>query len=750
MKKLILSTTLFLFVLSIDIAQEFPIAIGNWSETYPSTAFYDGKYFTTFLDKRTGSSAYGFYGKFTQADGTVLPTEYELVDPIYNLSFMHEVCWGEANYIFVWSRTTSGWDRDAYAVLISPEGIPQTSIFEISIGNTEDPAFLQAAWDGEKYIAIWQEGLPNNGAIIRGQFIDADGSLIGSNFSIRPPDLAASVSQIYPDVIYNGTNYLVVWDDNRNGNRDVYAQFIDTDGNLIGDDISITTHSADQQLVQLAFGGDNYYAVWADERQSSNDDAIFGQLIGFDGTLIGENTVISPVANSEGRTWPSVAASNSEYLVAWDQDWLDSKSTVGNKNYDTQKYQAAGIPVPKPALWYDIYARKISFSGEYLSDETAICTADFHQQDCNVASDGSDFLVTWSDSRNNNEYYDIYGYLLEGSEVPLSIEFSEDTLFFITLDDCTIGKSFQIINPNSEDVLVDSALFYSTGGIYWEIETPAPNFPISVPANGSIEMNIVIPLPVENKFEMKEAILDSLIIRSMEVDLIMPLYIGDELANILTGQGLSFEPDSLFITNINQILDEETITIQNPHVNPITLISMEFSAFNYGYWFYSCPVNLAYEMSSFEEIDIHISHPIIVEKKQKTNKYLDIDTLFIETSVTTYSYPIHFYTEVVDSMLTSVDENIIRNDVFSIFPNPASKQAVISLDLKEKNIVNISISNLEGKLVKQFSPLEYNTGQHKVKWNLKTNDGYQAKPGIYFCHIVSGNTSTIFKLIITN
>jgi len=121
--------------------------------------------------------------------------------------------------------------------------------------------------------------------------------------------------------------------------------------------------------------------------------------------MLGENLVISPQTNSEGRTWPDVAASNGEYLVAWDQEWLEyKKGTDDPDEMEALKYEAAGVEFYRPTVWYDIYARKISFQGELASEEMAICTADYHQQDCDVISDGEDFLVSWSDSRNSNQY----------------------------------------------------------------------------------------------------------------------------------------------------------------------------------------------------------------------------------------------------------------------------------------------------------------------------------------------------------
>nr|NQU91743.1 hypothetical protein [Bacteroidota bacterium] len=241
----------FVMIASIMLAQEFPIATGSYSTTYPSSAYANGKYFTSFLDKRTGSSNYGFYAKFVEPGGVVLPEDYKLVDPIYYLSFMHELVWGDTNYVFAWARGVAGYNYNAYAMMISGDGEPQTGMVRVSIGNSASAAFEEVAFDGENYLVVWQEGMPNSGSVIRAQFVSQDCQLAGINFSIRPGALGVDDDQIYPDIVFDGEKYLVVWDDNRSGSRDIYGQFVDTEGNLIGDDIVITSHGADQLLVQV-------------------------------------------------------------------------------------------------------------------------------------------------------------------------------------------------------------------------------------------------------------------------------------------------------------------------------------------------------------------------------------------------------------------------------------------------------------------------------------------------------------------
>lgn len=217
MKNLILLLLTF-FCVGV-MAQEFPIATGNYSQTYPSAVYANDIYYNTLLDKSSGSYNYGFHGRFIETDGNVLPQDIEIIPPISYLSFMHEIIRGQSDYLFVWSRGVNIYDRDAYGRLVGDDGYPAGSLIPLSIGNQESASFVEAAFDGENYLVVWQEGLPNNGAVIRAQFLSGDGQPMGNNFSIRPDGMGSNVAQIYPDIEFNGEHYLVVWDDNRNGNR---------------------------------------------------------------------------------------------------------------------------------------------------------------------------------------------------------------------------------------------------------------------------------------------------------------------------------------------------------------------------------------------------------------------------------------------------------------------------------------------------------------------------------------------------
>ncbi len=425
---------ILLLLLSIPISLfggEFLISGGAFSHTYPVVSFGHENYQVTWVDKRTGSYNYGFWGRMIDSNGNLVGEENEIVGSYSNLSFMPDIETDGTNYLFAWTRyRSSSGPGDVYGILISQTGTPIGTKFRISLGNTINASFPNIAWDGTNYLVVWQLGFPSQDPIIQGQFISSTGLLVGNNFTIRPSSIPSTANQIYPAVAFSGTNYLVVWDDDRidGDDRNIYGQFVGTDGSLIGDGFSISVETNDQMLVDLAFSGTNFLAVWKDGRYDVYDESIFGQLISPDGTLIGGNFAIGDTSVDEENSWPSVASSGNSFLVSWDQA-ITVKDETQPSFSKRLMMQQAGVEYTRPTIWWDVYAQKVSLTGDLIDNNIPICTEVYHQSDSYIASDGDDYLVVWDDSRNGNQYSVIYGSIVADSiQVSITEEVNNNSI----------------------------------------------------------------------------------------------------------------------------------------------------------------------------------------------------------------------------------------------------------------------------------------------------------------------------------
>ena len=113
----------------------------------------------------------------------------------------------------------------------------------------------------------------------------------------------------------------------------------------------------------------------------------------------------------------------------------------------------------------------------------------------------------------------------------------------------------------------------------------------------------------------------------------------------------------------------------------------------------------------------------------------------------------HFSTIVVkQSHLKTIVKDIDTNntDVLKIYPNPIHQSAQIMYKVNAPSMVNISIYNIVGKMVKVMVNKEVNEGSHIIYWDRTTEDGTYAPYGIYICRmLLDGNKSVVKKLILS-
>src|SRR5262249_16276814 len=125
-----------------------------------------------------------------------------------------------------------------------------------------------AAFDGTNYLMVWRSGsTADTQNDIIGQFVGRSGALVGSTIFVSTVAGRKDLS-VPGSLLFDGTNYLVVWRDDRVSNDpNIYGQLITTVGSLLGGEIAITTQGDEQREAVASFDGSNYLIVWL-SRQS--------------------------------------------------------------------------------------------------------------------------------------------------------------------------------------------------------------------------------------------------------------------------------------------------------------------------------------------------------------------------------------------------------------------------------------------------------------------------------------------------
>ncbi len=125
-----------------------------------------------------------------------------------------------------------------------------------------------------------------------------------------------SFDQLWPSVAFDGTNYLVVWQNKSSGSSwDIYGARVTPSGAVLDPyGIAICTAAYGQGSPSVAFGGGFYLVVWQVYR--SGWAGIYGARVAQSGAVLDPYGFVISYA-PYGQSSPSVAFDDTNYLVVW-------------------------------------------------------------------------------------------------------------------------------------------------------------------------------------------------------------------------------------------------------------------------------------------------------------------------------------------------------------------------------------------------------------------------------------------------
>jgi hypothetical protein len=219
-------------------------------------------------------------------------------------------------------------------------------------------------------------GFPDHGRRTTGDGLDDGEFLIDTSITY----VGAPRAQAYPAIAFDGTNFLVTWEDCRGGPySDIYAARVTPQGTVLDTSgIPVSTATSRQGYPAIAFDGASFLVAWEDSRNGMYSD-IYAARVTPQGTVLDPSGI--PVSTAAyGQYVPAIAFDGANFLVTW---------------------QGSGSSP-------DIYAARVTPQGTVL-DPTGIpvSTATYDQLYPAVAFDGANFLVAWQDNRSGS-YSDIY------------------------------------------------------------------------------------------------------------------------------------------------------------------------------------------------------------------------------------------------------------------------------------------------------------------------------------------------------
>ncbi len=196
--------------------------------------------------------------------------------------------------------------------------------------------------------------------------------------------------QTYPSVIFNGTDYIAVWSDQRLGNYYIKTTRITPSGTVPDSSYWVGSASTqDEDSPDLAYDGQRSLCVWSEEYVG-----VRGRFINDSGQP--EDTVLTVAPFTvTSYTSPVLASDGNNYLVVWYE-----RSSAGD---------------------WDIFGQLVSPQGTAVGGQIPIATGANAQYDADVLFDGVNYFVVWRETTNYiyGQRIDINGNLI-GSSIPVS------------------------------------------------------------------------------------------------------------------------------------------------------------------------------------------------------------------------------------------------------------------------------------------------------------------------------------------
>jgi hypothetical protein len=386
-----------------ELQSSFPLAAAEDAEERPAISFDGTNYLVVWEAEAASFGPVRVRGARVSTQGTVLDPLGKTLTPQDQRYVRPDLTFDGTNYLLAYESGDIETPGPITAVRVSKSGALVGAAFPVGASGARWPA---AAFDGANFRVSWSDGqlktarVKSNGQVldapavtvsndasavesaiavggsqalvvwsgapsvsISGRRLVANGTTVGSRFQIsRGPNPQGDSA-----IAFDGTNYLVAWEDLRRGTSDIYVGRVTPQGQrLDGAGIPVPSgRGTSMRYPQLAFNGQRYLLTWLDG--SAAQAGVTGALIDPSGAIVADGIKIRRSVNLQST--PKLASNGSEFLVAW------TESRGGPNRVYARRVSAAGVPVG-------------ATTGFRVNAATGVLPA--------VGFDGSNYVVAWS------------------------------------------------------------------------------------------------------------------------------------------------------------------------------------------------------------------------------------------------------------------------------------------------------------------------------------------------------------------
>jgi len=364
-----------------------------------------------FVDDRTGIGFVYGHGTFVDAEGTrtAVPSRFDdgaialvvpsdvvasatypaVIDPIIGTEYGIDTpiagpAGGSQNepsvaalgtgWLVVWTedRASVGGGTDIWGTRVASDGSVTDPYGLVISSGTFNQRHPEVASRGSEALVVWEDTRASAPGFrdIWGARVGTDGVPIETNGF---PIAVAAWDQRDPDVAWNGTDYLVVWQDGRFGGADdIFGNLVTSGGGVTDTSgASIVTTTGYQRAPQVASNGTDFFVAWQDERAGFNKPDVYGVRVLANGMPQTTNGIV--VSNGmPDQLDPAVAALGTGYIAVWTD------------------YRNVGTTGP------EIWGARVDSSG-VVQDASGflVATENGSEHAPRIASNGSNYVVSF-------------------------------------------------------------------------------------------------------------------------------------------------------------------------------------------------------------------------------------------------------------------------------------------------------------------------------------------------------------------
>ena len=211
------------------------------------------------------------------------------------------------------TEVCDGVDNDCNGVVddnatFVPEGVEPVRISSPD-WSYADPSGL--AFGGESYVAVYTGG--------QGKRVLSAG-LTPAGEKVPPGDI--KLTDVEADsfggpLVWIGDRYGAVWQDRRYDNYEIFFTLLNDKGEKVIPDVRLTNAWGFSLYPSIGWNGTEFIVVWQDERDANNVYNVYAQRVSVDGVPVGFNIPLTDDLTGTGNEAPWVAVGDTSIAVAW-------------------------------------------------------------------------------------------------------------------------------------------------------------------------------------------------------------------------------------------------------------------------------------------------------------------------------------------------------------------------------------------------------------------------------------------------